>query len=138
MSSDMPLNAWADKDGIEPPDLGLTSQPQSPPAGDNLARILQNYKEYVTGVYQGVADYDEDTALFTLRAYILAEVRTVLDDIYSHIPPTFIGNPSYKERTADEWRAVVGRIAAYVQDYDKVAATARFGAPADKLQGRYE
>lgn len=44
---------------------------------EELGRILQNYKEYVMGVYQGVADYDEEVAKATITtAYAEAGYMT--------------------------------------------------------------
>lgn len=40
---DMPLSAWADKDGIEPPDLGLTSHPHPIDLEAELDMILHRF-----------------------------------------------------------------------------------------------
>lgn len=42
---------------------------------DTLEEILEHYKEYVTGVYQGVTSYDEDTAMQALNLYIHEQMR---------------------------------------------------------------
>ena len=49
----------------------MTTTPQ---LKEEIGRILKNYREYVTGVYQGVSDYDEEVAIYTLEAIITAQV----------------------------------------------------------------
>lgn len=47
--TDLPLNAWADKEGIEPPDLGLTSAPDQ--AAQELDELLN--RVYIAGYQAG-------------------------------------------------------------------------------------
>lgn len=45
-----------------------------PTEEERISQILKHYKEYVTGIYQGTADYDEGVAQHALLA-LLAEAK---------------------------------------------------------------
>jgi hypothetical protein len=164
MSSDMPLNAWADKDGIEPPDLGLTSQPQSPPphyeqlgrpvsvpegkwhtfqpqsppAGDELDDLInhlvirQGNGPNGSGGEMRYWKNDVDiSAKSALNAYILAEVLQLIK-----LDLTGAEIVEYAKLCMGDYPG--DRTLQFIEAKQRKAATARFGAPADKLQGRYE
>jgi hypothetical protein len=57
--------------------------PSTQTASDEwLDIVLQHYKEYVTGVYQGIADYDESVAKHAIHTEIAArETAARVDEL---------------------------------------------------------
>ena len=63
----------------------MTDNPN--PSIEWLDEILENYKEYITGVYQGIANYDEVTAKTAILSHIEAEKREVLERLKANYVP---------------------------------------------------
>jgi hypothetical protein len=159
MSNDMPLNAWADKDGIEPPDLGLTSQPQSPPWKD--CKLLEpecKAKGYCVGHSSRsqsppAGDTDNDEEIAAILSDLILVIRKKEPDLYSlAVVDALLSRPlaqlnayvlveilkiAETGQLIDPSKTAGENVQAF-RDFIIEKATARFGAPADKLQGESE
>jgi hypothetical protein len=103
----------------------MTSQSQSPPAGDELYKILADLEGYGIKVgFNPNKQYTSDrlnAAVAKLNAYILAEVLKELKN-------TLTMNGWHE----GDWKQAI------TERVTELEATACFGAPADKLQGESE
>lgn len=65
--------------------MSINSTDNPNPSIEWLDEVLQHYKEYITGVYQGMADYDEATAKAAILSHIEAEKREAKIEAYEDI-----------------------------------------------------